>query len=310
MNPKILFIGGTPRGYELLKALAGAGQNVVFAFILKEDAHEKAKVSGDMACLSGKLSIPFKVTRKITDDDLPGILKLRPKVAFVCGWRTIIPPEVYKKIPLGCLAAHDSLLPAYRGFSPLNWAIINGEKAAGVTLFKISDGPVDGGDIFGQKKVRIGGSATAGEVYRGVTAATIELYFLFLEAMRRGKIRWRKQDEKKATYTCKRGPDDGEIDWARPAKNVFNLIRALAPPYPCAWTFFSGEKLYIEEAYFPARQLNYAGNIPGRIVSVTDRGILVLCGKGQVLLTGIRDASGERIDLKRYFLSVKDTLGR
>ncbi|MBF0216881.1 MAG: methionyl-tRNA formyltransferase [Candidatus Omnitrophica bacterium] len=309
MKAKILFIGGTPRGYELLKALTEDGQNVAFAFILKEDGHEKNKASRDIMALCGERSIRFKLARKISLEDIPAISKLKPDVVFVCGWRTIIPAEVYTKVPLGCLAAHDSLLPKYRGFSPLNWAIINGEKVTGVTLFKISDGPVDGGDIFRQKKVKIAQNCTAEDVYRGIIGATIDLYFLFLEAIGSGNIKWKKQDEKKATYTCKRTPEDGKVDWTRSAKKVFDLIRALAPPYPCAWTVFSGEKLYIEEASFPARQFNYSGNIPGRIISITDKGILVLCGKGQVLLSGISDPSGRRIDLKRYFLSIKDTLG-
>ena len=309
-NPKILFIGGTPRGLELIKALVRAGERIIYAAIMKEDPHEAVKVSDLIKAFCDRQGIPSKIITKIRREDVPRILRLRPDVAFVCGWRTLIPPELYKNVPLGCLAAHDSLLPKYRGFAPLNWAIINGEKETGVTLFKIDDGSVDSGKVFGQKKVAIGSDDTASSVYPRIIKASVALYRDFLAALRSGRIRWRGQDESKATYCCKRTPEDGRIDWNKPAKEIYNLIRALVPPYPCAWTLFNGGKILIEKASLPKKDMCYAGNMPGKVISVTDDGVVVLCGMGQVTIKSIITPKGEHQRAEKALSSIRITLGQ
>lgn len=303
-------MGGTPRGYELLKMLSAYKERIIYAYIMKEDVHEIIKVSREIKNFCNKQRIPSQICKKIKISELYRISQLRPDVAFVCSCRTIIPPQIYKRIPLGCITAHDSLLPKYRGFAPLNWAIINGEKFTGVTLFRIQDGPVDSGDIFGQRKVRIGPKETAIEVYPRITKAALHLYRDFLKALKKGKIIGRRQNESLATYTCKRTPKDGLIDWNRSAGEVFNLIRALSTPYPCAWTCYEGKEIRIENATLPTKQLKYIGNIPGRVASIFKDGVLVLCGKGQIIINAILTEAGKYVEANRIFNSIKMTLGK
>lgn len=309
MKPRILFIGGTPRGRELLKLLVHRREKVVFAVILKEDDHETVKVSDSIASLCQKNNISSVICKKITPSQITQILKLKPAIALVCGWRTLLPNVLYQELPLGCIAAHDSLLPKYRGFAPLNWAIINGEKLTGVTLFKISNNGVDAGNIFRQKSVAIGPNETAAVTYPRIIKVTIELYKEFLTKLKDNTLKWRLQDESQATYTCKRTPEDGEIDWNKSARVIFNLIRALSPPYPCAWTRYNGEKIYIESAYLPKKQLKYSGNIPGRIVSIQGDGVLILCGKGQIVITGIIVSDNKHVRSNEFFSSIVTKLG-
>jgi methionyl-tRNA formyltransferase len=310
MRSRILFIGGTPRGYKLLKMLINNNCSVVYAYIMEEDKHESVKVSKDLKELCVKNRIPSMVCKRIDPGRFSQILKFKPDVAFVCGWRTLISPLIYRNIPMGCIAAHDSLLPKYRGFAPLNWAVINGEKQTGVTLFKIGDGVVDSGEIFKQKAVEIKGQDTAADVYSRICDVTVGLYKGFIHAMERDMLKWHKQDETKATYTCKRIPEDGEIDWTKSSADIFNLIRALSPPYPCAWTRHKDKRVGIEKASLPRTQLNFTGNIPGRVVSISKDGVLVLCGAGQIILNRVVMPTGEHIEAKEIFYSISTTLGR
>ncbi len=310
MSQRILFIGGTRRGLNLMEMLIALGKNIVYAYILEEDKHEIIKVSGDLKELCSQHNIPVTVCKRLDSGNLSKILEFKPDVAFVCGWRTLIPSFIYKNIPIGCIAAHDSLLPRYRGFAPLNWAIINGEKQTGVTLFKIDDGAVDSGKIFKQKTVEIGDEEVATDVYPRINKATVELYKDFLCTLEKGTLEWRDQDETQATYTCKRVPEDGEINWTKSAANIFNLIRALSPPYPCAWTKYNGEKFIIERASLPRNQLRYEGNTPGRVVSVLDNGILVLCGTGQIILNRIASTTEDPVEAREVFSSIATTLGK
>jgi len=308
MKPRILFIGGTPRGFEVLKMLVKSREIPVFAYIMKEDRHETVKASIAIREFCMAHNIRLKICRRIGRGEIGRILKLNPGVAFVCGWRTMIPPAIYKEIPLGCIAAHDSLLPRYRGFAPLNWAIINGEKKTGVTLFKINDG-VDSGPVFRQKVVKIGPQEAASCVYLRIISATVELYKEFISALQRNKVKWHKQDGSKATYASRRTPADGEIDWSKPAIEVFNLIRALSSPYPCAWTKDKSRIIRIAKASLPRKQLDHKGNIPGSIISVRGDGVLVLCGRGQIIINSVMTGKNKHVNAAKFFSSITTSLG-
>ena len=135
-----IFIGGTYRGYKLFSSLLKYNHIPDYAFILEEDNHEIIKSSLDLVKLADERQIPYSVKKKITKNDLEIFSAKLRDLVIICGWRTIIPIQINEHLKLGMVAAHDSLLPAYRGFAPINWCIINGEKQTGVTLFKIENG--------------------------------------------------------------------------------------------------------------------------------------------------------------------------
>lgn len=215
MKRQILFIGGTPRGLELIKLLITCNVRVVYAFILEEDDHEPFKVSDKIAGICKDNGILALQTKRITEDQCEQILAFHPDVAFVCGWRSLIPGPLVEGIPRGCLTAHDSLLPKYRGCAPTACAIRNGEKETGVTLFKIDDRGVDTGDIFAQEAIKIGEKETASDIYPRVVEVTINLYRDFLNAWEDNRIRYQRQDDDKATIAPRRTPKDGEICWEK-----------------------------------------------------------------------------------------------
>jgi methionyl-tRNA formyltransferase len=145
---RVAFIGSTKRGYETLKALLENGADVVGVVSLAQHAHESERFEDAFADLTTQYDVPRIDTKWMKDRDYAALLadEWQVDVAFIVGCRVLIPREVYESPRLGSLAVHDSLLPEYRGFAPLNWAILNGEDHTGVTLFYLSEA-MDDGDL-------------------------------------------------------------------------------------------------------------------------------------------------------------------
>jgi methionyl-tRNA formyltransferase len=270
-----------------LEALIAAKYYPEYIIILKEDLHEKMNYSADMVKLAKRNKLSYVVRKKLMEEDYVYLGKIQFDFGICCGWRTFIDIErLNKNFQAGILALHDSMLPEYRGFAPLNWTILNGEKETGVTMFKINSKEIDSGMVFMQKKVAIDFDDYAVDVCQKITDETIRICKLFIAKYFRGeKIAYYKQDEKKATYTCKRLPDDGKINWQQNSLTIYNLIRALAYPYPGAFCFYNGEKYLIRKANLgPKNKIKFVGVIPGRVVSLLTDGVEVLCAKGTIII--------------------------
>jgi methionyl-tRNA formyltransferase len=306
---KIVFIGGTKRGFQLLKKLIASGEEITGIIGLREDEHECLKYHRAIEALATRYKIPALITKKITEDHLRDIREVyQPDLIIIVGWRTILPESIYKYPRYGCVAVHDSLLPNYRGFAPTNWAIINGEKETGVTLFELT-GEVDAGPIIGQKKIKISEEDTAPEVNEKVIEATIQLVLENLERLKTGTAIKAFQEEVNATYTCSRLPSDGLIDWSKTTREIYNLIRGLTWPYPGAFTYYQGKKLIIWSAKIPDNSPVFKGRIYGRVVKILEGGVDVLTGDGILRVNDVQLEGKERMKANNLIRSVRDTLG-
>lgn len=227
------------------------------------------------------------------------------------GCRGLLPASIYTRPRLGSLAVHDSLLPEYRGFAPLNWAIMNGETETGVTMFFV-DETLDGGDITASRSVPIGRDATAPEVYELICAATEQVVLEACVTLSGGGALSRAaQDYTAGSFTCSRTPDDGWIDWTRPAREIYDTIRALMHPYPGAFTSFAGKRLTIWRAQYHPSFRRYTGRVPGRVVALSrqDGWVDVLTGDSAVRLHEVELAGSERARAVDVLGSVRATLG-
>jgi len=229
---------------------------------------------------------------------------------FVVSWRYVIPASVYGKARLGAFVFHDSLLPEYRGFSPTVWAMINGEDHTGVTLFEVAE-ETDAGDIVDQERVPIGPDDTISAVIERVTQTYLVLLERNLAALVRGTQARHPQDHSRATYTCKRLPEDNQIVWSDSSDRIYNLIRATGSPYSGAYTCLSGKKLYVWSARRVENPRRYIGRIPGRVIEIRPgEGSVVLTGDGTLLLTQVQIESGNIVSAEDLLNSVGQTLGR
>ena len=309
---RTLFIGSTKRGYQTLGALIDQRANIVGVISLRQDEHEKDRYEEPIRRLAGRHDIPLYETRWMKDRPYPEIIarEIRPDLIVVVGCRILLPRDVYEIPPRGTVAVHDSLLPEYRGFAPLNWSIINGEDHTGVTLFYLNDS-MDCGDIIAQARVPMNPADTAPQVYDRVCQATIDLLVAAYPLLSDGTAPRRPQLEHEGSVTCRRTPDDGVIDWNRPTRDIANLIRGLTSPYPGAFTFYDGRRLTIwrAEAVEPAPQ--YVGRIAGAVtgISKAEGYVDVLTGDGVLRLFEVERQGESRSDAARVITSIRAKLG-
>ena len=213
---------------------------------------------------------------------------LAPDIVIVVAYGKILPPEFLKISKKGCVNVHASLLPMYRGASPINWAIINGDTKTGVTTMLINE-RMDEGDILLQCATEITPEDTAGTLSEHLSAIGADLLLKTLERIEKSGLKGIPQEHDKATYTQKLKKEDGLIDWSAGAREIYNRVRGLQP-WPGAYTS-SGERL----AIFDTAVIDIdSAEKPGTIVSV-EKGIIVATGKGQLCILEVQVAGKKRM---------------
>jgi len=170
-----------------------------------------------------------------------------PDFIFSFYYRHMLPVELLALATQGAYNMHGSLLPKYRGRVPTNWAVLNGETETGATLHEMAAKP-DAGAILGQTPVPILPDDTASQVFDKTTVAAEQTLWRVLPALLAGEAPHLPNDLSKGSYFGGRKPEDGRIDWSRPAQHVYNLIRAVAPPYPGAFTELGEHRFIVARA--------------------------------------------------------------
>ncbi len=198
---------------------------------------------------------------------------LQPDAIIVVGYGRIIPQWMIDLPPLGNLNLHASLLPKYRGAAPIQWAIACGESVTGVTTMRIDAG-LDTGDILMQDELPIGAEETAEELSPRLASIGADLMVDTLEELDTGEAHPTPQDDALASLAPILKKDDGRMDFARTAEDLFNRLRGFQP-WPGAFTTFRGKNLQVHRAR-PLHQSNKLA--PGEIV-VDGTRLLAACGE-------------------------------
>ena len=308
---RILFIGGTKRGYVTLESLVSIGEDVVGIISMRQFDDEAENYESAIADIAKSNGIRLIETSNLRERNYEHILnhEIKPDIAFVMGCRVLIPPNVYQVPRLGTLGVHDSLLPEYRGFAPLNWAIVNGASHTGVTLFYLSE-LMDGGDIVASKKIAIDSDDSASEVANRVCDATRELILETLPLFKANTAPRIKQDYQSGSFSCSRSAEDGLIDWSEPSQSIYDKIRGLSYPYPGAFTFYRGKKIVVQQARLHPNPPIYAGRVPGKVVNInrSSGSVEVLTGDGVIRLYSLR-IDGNVVPAAKIINSVRESLG-
>jgi methionyl-tRNA formyltransferase len=247
--------------------------------------------------------------RERADDDelLDALKRAAPDVIVATNWRTWIPPQVFALPPFGTLNVHDALLPAYAGFSPLIWALLNDEKEVGVTAH-LMDETLDAGPIVLQRAVPVGPRDTATDLFR----RTLELFGPItvdgLAALAAGRTDFPPQDRSRASFFHKRAEEDIRIDWTWTAEELDRLVRAQSAPYPQAFCHHRGRRLEILSAR--VSEAVYGGT-PGRIFYREGDGVAVVAGadarRGRnraLVVTAVRTDDGRELPAHQYFTAM------
>jgi methionyl-tRNA formyltransferase len=249
-----------------LKRLIERGDNILGFVTLDSDSMQKMSGATDLTELAEGSQIPILKVHNINQPDVVAWIRLRaPDLLLVVGWTQLLKPDLLRVPKFACLGFHASLLPKSRGRAPVNWAIINGETETGNTMI-ILEPEADSGDIVAQRKIPITDDDNCNTIYQKVGQTEVEMLDEILPLIQKGILPRRKQDDSQATVMPKRRPEDGRIDWNRSTREIYNWVRALTDPYPGAFSFLNGEKIWIWAARTDGGPILNPSLQPGKIL--------------------------------------------
>jgi len=223
---RIALIGQAAFGADVLKGLIKQGQEVVGVFC-PPDRGSKTDPLKEAALAAG---IPLYQPPRMKDPQAyEQMVALSPDLAVLAFVTDIVPGRVLGVPKLGSICYHPSILPKYRGASAINWAVINGERETGLSIFWVDEG-IDTGDILLQKKVEIGPSETTGELYfNKLYQLGVEAVLTAVALIAQGQAPRISQDHSLATYDPPCDEKVAALNWNQPGRQVFNFIRAATP---------------------------------------------------------------------------------
>jgi len=256
-----------------------------------------------VAEVADDLGLPWIAPANVNASDVvEQIAAIAPDFVFSFYCRQMLKPSLLTLARRGALNMHGSLLPFYRGRAPVNWAVLHGERHTGATLHYMADKP-DAGDIVAQQPVPILPDDTAREVFDKVTVAAEICLDAALPGLVAGTAPRLRNDIVHGSYFGRRSPEDGRIDWRKPAVDIHNLVRAVAPPYPGATTSIGNVaarvlRTRVLDAHAPART---------PALAIGDR-LVACCGGGGTLAIDALEIEGRCMtaaDLLRRFGAVE-----
>lgn len=273
----VVFFGNN---LEVLECL-DSESNVVAVFTRPDDGTNENVNS--IKIFSASSGVPvFQSTKKGLYGYADFLQKADIDLIVVCGYKFIIPREIFSIPRDGTINIHPSLLPLYRGQHVINWAIVNGESETGVTLHFMEE-TLDTGDIIVQKAIPIYFEDTAKELHDRIYAEACCLLKELLLDYKQGKpLQRRSQNSSVATFFKPRKPEDGHIDWNKSSVEIYNLIRAISKPWPGAFSYVMDHKVIIWKAYI---EPNISETAHGKVINVDDDNVTVSTPNGQIIIT-------------------------
>jgi methionyl-tRNA formyltransferase len=239
---RLAVFGYSEVGYRCLKALLDDGADIAWV-VTHRDNPAETRWFGSVADLATSAGLRMSLYEALEPDECLATLRsLSPDFLFSFYFRHLLSAEVLATARRGALNMHGSLLPAYRGRAPVNWAIIRGEARTGASLHYMTARP-DAGDLVDQEPVPIGVDDTGLDVSLKVAEAAARIMHRTLPALIAGTAGRRPQDLARGSCFPGRTAADGRIDFSQRAWDVHNLIRAVAPPFPGAFGEFAGMRL-------------------------------------------------------------------
>jgi len=273
---RIVFFGSPPVALPSLGALLEAGHSIELVITQPDRPAGRGQKLTPSAVKAFAVArgLPVLEPAKIRTDEsvLQKLQAILPDIHVVAAYGQIIPPSIINLPPRHSINVHFSLLPNYRGASPVQWAIINRETRTGVTIFELNE-KLDEGNILATEATEIRPRETARDLETRLAAMGAALLVRTLEAIDR--IVPIPQDHSLATLAPKIRKEDGAIDWSEEAVAIDAKVRAFQP-WPSAFFFFRGKRVQVHQG--TALGTKCAPSVPGTVLAVGKNGIDVACG--------------------------------
>jgi methionyl-tRNA formyltransferase len=297
---RMIIVGQGPFGEKVLEALIKKGEDVVGSF---SPPDKRGEAMNALAEKSGISSFRPKLMKDpLVFNDY---LKLQPDLAVLAFVTDIIPEKLINVPSFGTICYHPSILPRHRGASAINWAIIQGDTRTGLTILWVDKG-VDTGPILLQKEVEIGPDDTTGSLYfKTLFPMGIDAIVEAVELIKKGKAPRIPQEESKATYEPPCDDRVAFVNFEKPIKEIYNLIRG-CDPQPGAYTTFRGKRVrFYDSKMFPSS----IDKRSGEIVSVEDAGLQIAAKGGLIQIGKLRVDKGEKIGPIEFAQSINLKIG-
>lgn len=311
MKMKVLFMGTPDFAVPSLNALVDAGCEVCGVFTQPDKPKNRGMKLQPTPVKEFALShdIPVFQPTKLRDGTaLATIRELAPELIVVAAYGRILPKDILDFPAKGCINVHSSLLPAYRGSAPINWAILNGDRESGVTIMHMAE-ELDAGDIILQERTAIGADETAVELYDRLAQMGAALLVRAVEQIEAGTAERTVQDAERVTLAPMLSRELSAMDWSRPATALHDQVRGLIP-WPMAVTELDGIRCKVWRSRVCEETTEAS---PGSVVQADKKGLKLACGGGTVLqLMEIQPDGKKRMDATAFLLghpiAVQETL--
>ena len=297
---KIIYLGTPDFAVAPLRKIIESGFEVV-AVVSQPDrpvGRKREILPTPVKAAAMEYNIPVYQFEKIRNEYQP-LKELGADIMITCAYGQILTREVLDITPKGVFNIHASLLPKYRGASPIQSCILNGDKITGVTVMKTDIG-VDTGDIVLTSQTEIAPQETAGELFDRLSVVGGEVIVKALKLIEKGEETYTKQNEAEASHCKMISKSDCQIDFTLSAEQIVNRVRAFNPA-PIAFTKFNSKGLKI----YKAEEVNYKGEAGVVIFADRQNGLIIGCGENAIKVLELQEEGGKRMSAFDFVLGRK-----
>ncbi len=300
---RIIYLGTPDFAVGPLKKLIENGYDVIAVVTNKDKPVGRKQVltAPPVKQFALENNIPVYQYEKIRFEGVDTLRELNPDIMITCAFGQILSKEILDIPRFGVINIHASILPKYRGASPIHFAILNGEKTTGITIMKTNEG-VDTGDIIYQEEIEIGENETCGELFDRLSVLGADCLIKTLPSVFNNTAKYVVQDDEKATFSKIIRKEMAKIDWNDTAKNIINKIRAFNPS-PIAFATFENNPFKIYSAKVSALK----GGV-GEILKA-DNELVIGCIDGSVSLSVVQKAGGKMMNIADFLRGNKLVVG-
>ena len=305
---KLIFMGTPDFAVQTLDALVDAGHEVVLVVTQPDKPKGRGKAVQYSAVKTAAFAHGLEVyqPKRIREPECIAYLRtFDADLMVVAAFGQILPKEILEMTAYGCINVHASLLPKYRGASPIQWAVINGDHTTGVTIQQMDIG-IDTGEILAKTEVRLAPEETGGSLFEKLAQAGASLCVQTISHIQDGTVTRTRQDETQATHVGMIKKQMGDIAWSMPAVQIERLIRGLSP-WPSAFTAIDGKTLKIwKAAVLPGGDHTQAG----QILTADKRQLIVQTGEGRLSLQEVQLEGKKRMTADAFLRGFQIEAGK
>ncbi|MBE5746335.1 MAG: methionyl-tRNA formyltransferase [Clostridiales bacterium] len=302
----IVYFGTPDFSAKVLASLINSEHKVV-AVVTQTDkkvGRKQILTECPVKILAKQYNIPVFQFEKIRKEGFEPLSKLNADVFITCAYGQIISKEILEISKFGTINIHFSLLPNYRGASPVQWALINGEKEIGVTIMRTDEG-IDTGDIILSDSIKVENEDNAETMLNKLADLSVPLVLKVFKQLEDNTIKYIKQGDN-FTYYPMLKKEDGKIDFNKTSRDIVGLIKGLYL-WPNAYFYFNDKQVKV----FKAESVDFiGGNINGEVVCANKTGLIIKCGVGYLKVLELQIEGGKRLDYKSFLNGNKIEIGK